>query len=102
MTYIQTSPTAERATATLAQEIRSQRAGLVNALRTRKVHPSYGITKADLRERLAHLEGLLYAYGVLTTGHASAMLIGQAHEVADYLFEGGQTLRELRISVEEA
>ena len=102
MTYIQTTPAPEVALATLTQEIRSQRAGLVNALRTRKAHPTYGITKADLRERLAHLEGLLYAYGVMTTGHASAMLIQQAYEVANGLFEDGHTIQQIRTAVEEA
>ena len=100
MTHIQTTPTADKATTLLAQEIRSQKAGLVNAMRTRKAHPTYGVTKADLRERLAHLEGLLFAYGVQTTGHASAMLIAQAREVASESFDF--SLAVIRTAVEEA
>lgn len=73
--------------ALLAQEIRSHRTGLENALRTRKAHPTYGITKADLRERLARLEGLLHAYNIIVNGWASAAVRMTAMDTAKTEFE---------------
>ena len=72
---------------TLAREVRSTHNGLMSYLHTRRDHPTYGITKADLRERLAHLEGLAYAYGVMVTGEASATLRLQAEDVLDRYFD---------------
>ena len=84
----------------LAKEVRNQKAALVNAMRTRKAHPSYGITKADLRERLAHLEGLLFAYGVMADRKASAIILAQAGEVARAHFDF--SISTLRVAVEDA
>lgn len=56
----------------LAREISAARNGLMNAISTRKEHPTYGYTKADVLGRLHRLEGLLQAYHIVTTGEASA------------------------------
>ncbi len=66
----------------LGREIFAQRNGLMNAILCRKEHPSYGYTKASIRERLAHLEGLLYAWQTLTTGFASANFVSAACDAA--------------------
>lgn len=52
----------------LARECQCARAKVMNSIISRKQHPSYGYTKALIREEVAHLEGLLYAYH-LVTGH---------------------------------
>jgi hypothetical protein len=49
----------------LAREIRNTAAEIGNGLTMRRDHPSYGYTKAALRERLAQLQGMI-------TGHLIA------------------------------
>lgn len=46
--------------------------GLRSAARTRQSHPTYGVTKADLRERLAHIEGIAHALDAVEQGWISA------------------------------
>lgn len=46
--------------------------GLRNAAATRAAHPTYGVTKADLRERLAHVEGIAHALDAVEQGYNSA------------------------------
>jgi hypothetical protein len=71
----------------LAAEIRNHHGGLLAALNTRKYHPTFGVTKASLRERLARLEGLLYAHGIVLERKRSANFPAQAVESAvDYGF----------------
>lgn len=50
-----------RAVVPLDAELQRQVNGLRSDLRSRVDHPSYGITKAALRERLARVEGMLLA-----------------------------------------
>lgn len=50
----------------LGREIRNAHAGLRAALRNRADHPSYGYTKAGIRQRLARLEGLIAAHAIMT------------------------------------
>ena len=64
---------------------RSAAAGLGNATTTRRIHPSYGVTKADLRQRYARLEGMLYAYWVAAHSQAGASVAMQAWEAANEL-----------------
>jgi len=84
----------------LAQEIRSAKAAIISAMRTRKAHPTYGVTKANLRQRYARLEGLLFAYGIVTIGHTSAMIEIMASETATRFFEF--SLTDIRSAIEEA
>lgn len=55
--------------------------GLRSALATRKAHPSYGYTKADLRERLAQVEGAAFAAHALANGGPSASPRAAASQV---------------------
>jgi hypothetical protein len=48
--------------------------GLRSAARTRQSHPTYGVTKADLRERLAHVEGIAHALDAVEQGYNSASI----------------------------
>lgn len=41
---------------------------LFNAISTRRNHPTFGYTKASIRQRLARLEGLAYAYYIMCGG----------------------------------
>lgn len=66
----------------LAREIRAQYNGLMNALHTRRVHPSYGVTKKSLHERFNRLEGMLYAYAATVDGEVSAAITMQAWQAA--------------------
>jgi hypothetical protein len=55
----------DRGLAWLDREVRSMHAALANGLTTRRDHPTYGYSKASLREMLARLTGLV-------TGHMIA------------------------------
>ena len=79
--------------------IRGERVALENMMRTRRAHPSYGITKGDLRDRLNVLVGMLFAYGAVMYDRNSASAWMQAEEIAD---EFGFDLSDLRERVREA
>lgn len=49
----------------LAREIRNVRASILNRLATRDAHPTYGITKSDLRADTARLTGLIEAHRIM-------------------------------------
>lgn len=49
----------------LESEIRSARSKFLNGVNNRKVHPTFGYTKASLAQTLHHLEGLLAAHRIL-------------------------------------
>ena len=77
----------------LEREMAHTRNGLVNAIVCRRDHPTFGYKKADILERLAHLEGMLFAWRVITTGHGSANLPAAVDAAADAL---GIDLADLR------
>lgn len=83
----------------LESEIRSRRNSVVSLVRTRKVHPSYGVTKKQLREELSWLEGMLFAHHVMLHGERSASILLAARLSAKHL---EIDLDELRRIVDEA
>jgi hypothetical protein len=48
------------------QQIRSMAAHVVSLAATRRVHPSYGVSKTQIREAAARMEGAIGLYMVLT------------------------------------
>jgi hypothetical protein len=70
----------------LAVEVRSAHNGLVNAILVRRAHPTYGYTKADIRDRWNQLLGLAAAYALafglvntvnlITNAHAGLQALG--------------------------
>jgi hypothetical protein len=74
--------------------------GLRNAAATRVAHPTFGVTKADLRERLAHVEGIAHALDAVERGYNSASVALAADRVLrDHL---SIELRGLQALVKEA
>lgn len=70
----------------LLREIRSQAVGLRNNIGVRRTHPSYGVTKNSLRQQLAQLEGMLFAFGVRhLPDHGTASVAMLAHSTAEAL-----------------
>jgi hypothetical protein len=59
---------------TLEAVIRREHGALRGALRTRKNHPTYGVTKASLLERLHRLEGLCLAWASLYSEDGTASI----------------------------
>lgn len=81
----------EKAVARLANMLRSD-------LASRREHPSYGVTKAQLREALAHLEGALYAHGVSIEAERGSTLMAMRSAARDL----GLDLDALRAEVRAA
>jgi hypothetical protein len=71
----------------LERECKASYNGLMNAILNRKDHPTYGYTKKDILERLAFMEGLLYAYHVMKTGEASGSHLLQVREACENILE---------------
>lgn len=69
----------------LARECGAARNKVMNSIICRKQHPSYGYTKAIIREELAHLEGLLYAYHLITGHDPTVYLPSGARQAAEAL-----------------
>ena len=69
----------------LEREMAHTRNGLVNAIVCRREHPSYGYTKKDILERLAHLEGMLFAWAVIATGEGTANMHAHVMLASDML-----------------
>lgn len=54
----------------MEREIRSAANGVVNSVRNREAHPTYGYTKSGIRASLSFLHGLVGMYA-FTTGQAN-------------------------------
>ena len=59
--------------------IRREVGALRGALRTREAHPTYGVTKASLRDRLSRIEGISLVWVTLydDSGNASPVACAQ-------------------------
>lgn len=58
----------------LEQEIRRMANSIVNGDFTRRHHPTYGVTKTNLRSALAFMNGMVGLYGVITAQTSNATL----------------------------
>lgn len=91
----------------LVNGIKHTRNQLISSVANRKIHPSYGYTKAMLKELLAQLEGMLYGYYLVNGGHSVNLSMG-ANEAYSALFAEGSnhvfpaTLVELHAKVRAA
>lgn len=84
----------------LARVVTGHKVRLTNDLSTRRVHPSYGITKADLRETLHNLYGAAAAAEAVRTGFHSASTNLAAVSYCDQVL--GFDLTDLAQQVREA
>lgn len=62
---------------TAIDEVRSSLRGAESALATRRDHPSYGVTKASVRETLAIAEGMLRVLA-FEAGRLTVLSVGTA------------------------
>lgn len=80
------------------REIRALHNGLVNALDTKRTHPTYGVTKASLWARFHRLEGALFIYLWATGRHHADVVLGAREAAADFGFD----LTDLAIKIKNA
>jgi hypothetical protein len=72
----------EEVRALLEKTVRGQANNILNMIDTRAVHPTYGITKARIREEVARLDGIVGTY-MLLTGQALHVMVPRSAEFED-------------------
>lgn len=66
------------------REIRALHNGLVNALSTKRAHPTYGVTKYALWSRFHRLEGALFVFLWATGRHHADVSLGAMEAAVDF------------------
>lgn len=65
--------------ADMEREIRHAAGSILSDVRTRRDHPTYGVTKTGVRTRYAFLRGLVSAFAFLTGQTLNAQSVNPAH-----------------------
>lgn len=85
----------------MEREIRHAAASVLNAVRNRRDHPSYGYTKTSIRAQYAFLRGLVATFAFLTGQTANAQGVSPLHvtwrsdETANRLLDVETAMRNL-------